>query len=217
MTSPAAESRTPNPLLAVLGRVLEASLNHALDLDADTRRALKGLDGRSVALTFEGSGVAMRIRVDGEALRIGPAFDGDSDLDIRATPGRFLGMALARLRGDEDVVLPGRIAIAGDAELARRIERLATRFSPDLDEAFARVFGDVVGVQVARALRRGFAFARDAGKGLARDGADWLVEERGDVVARAELEGFLDAVDAVRERGDRLEARLRRLREVLPR
>ncbi len=211
MTSPDAAPRAPNPILAALGRGLEGALNHALALDPDTQAALKPLDGRALGMSFDGTGLALRIGVDGGQLRVGPAFAGPRDLDVAATPGSLLGLAFARLRGDAEAALPGRVRIAGDADLARRIERLATRFSPDLDEAFARVFGDVVGFQLARALRRGFACVRDGAKGLARDSADWLVEERRDLVARAELDGFLDAVDDLREHADRLEARVRKL------
>jgi ubiquinone biosynthesis accessory factor UbiJ len=147
----------------------------------------------------------------GLEVRVGPAFAGDTDLRVAATPGSLLGMAFARLRGDADATLPGKIEIAGDAELARRLERLVSRFEPDVDQAFARVLGDVAGFQLARALRRGFAFARDSASSLARDTADWLVEERRDLVARGEMEAFLDDVDDLRERGDRLDARVRRL------
>lgn len=212
-TSADAAPRAPNPILAALGRGLEGALNHALALDPDTQAALQALDGRAVGVTFASTGMAMRVVVDGQQLRVGPAFAGDSDLRVTATPGSLLGMAFARLRGDADAAMPGKVEIAGDADLARRLERLMSRFEPDVDQAFASVFGDVVGFQVARAVRRGFAFARDGASGVARDTADWLVEERRDLVARAEMEAFLDDVDTLRDRGDRLEARVRRLRE----
>lgn len=204
--------RAPNPILKLLGRGLETALNHALSLDAETRSALAALDGRAVRVDFRGSGLAMRMAVDGDRLRVGPAFDGDNHLRVTATPGSLLGMAAARLRGDGDAGLPpGQVEIAGDAELARRLERLATRFEPDIDEAFARVFGDVIGFQIARAFRHGFAFARESASALVRDGADYLVEESRDLIAKPEMEEFLDDVDKLRERGDRLEARIQRL------
>jgi ubiquinone biosynthesis protein UbiJ len=121
----------------------------------------------------------------------------------------LLGLALAR--GREGAVTPGRVEIAGDAELARRVERIASRFAPDFDEAFARVFGDVAGVQMARAVRHSLAFARKSAESLARDTAEFLTEESRDLVARPELDAFLDDVDALRERADRLDARVRRL------
>jgi ubiquinone biosynthesis protein UbiJ len=209
-TSDSSTTRAPNPVLNVLGRGLEAALNHALSLDPDTRNGLSTLNGRAVNVEFRGTGLALRLAVDGERLAVGPAFAGESDLRVAATPGSLLGMAFARLRGDADAVLPGKVEIAGDAELARRLERLATRFEPDIDEAFARAFGDVAGFQIARLFRRGFAFARDSASALARDGADYLVEESRDLIARPEMEQFLDEVDELRERGDRLEARMRR-------
>lgn len=207
-----ATTRALNPILKLLGRGLETALNHALSLDADTRSALASLDGRAVRVDFRGTGLAMRIAVEGDHLAIGPAFEGENHLRVSATPGSLLGMAAARWRGDGDAGLPpGHVEIAGDAELARRLERLATRFEPDIDEAFARVFGDVIGFQIARAFRRGFTFARESASSLVRDTADYLVEESRDLIAKPEMEEFLDAVDALRERGDRLEARIQRL------
>ena len=76
---------------------------------------------------------------------------------------------------------------------------------------FTRVFGDVLGFQIARSLRRGLAGARNAAHALAQDAAEFLSEEGRDVVAKAELDTFLDEVDALRERADRLDARVHRV------
>ena len=167
---------------------------------------------RALNVEFKGTGLAMRLAVDGKRLIVGPAFAGDSQLRVSATPGSLLGLAFARLRGDADASIPpGQVEIAGDAELARRLERLATRFEPDIDEVFARAFGDVVGFQIARGFRRAIGAARTSAASLVRDTADYLVEERRDLIARPEMEQFLDEVDELRERADRFEARVRRL------
>jgi len=206
-------SPRPNPLLAVLGRALESVLNRAIDLDPDTRGRLDALDGRAVTLDLAGASgraaPALRIAVDAGRLRVGPAFEGDSALRVSATPGSLIGLALAR--GSDGALPPGRVSIAGDAELARRLEQLATRYAPDLDAAFARVFGDVAGFQIARAFRGAFAWSRKSAASLARDTAEFLTEEGRDLVARAELDTFLDDVDALRERADRVAARVQRL------
>src|SRR6185312_8174593 len=132
-----AAPRSANPVLAVLGRALEAALDRAIDLDPDTRASLRALDGRALTVEFRDTPLAMRIAVVGDRLAIGPAFDGDSALRVTTTPSALIGLALAR--GRDGAIAPGRIDIAGDAELARRIERIATKFEPDFDEAFARV------------------------------------------------------------------------------
>jgi ubiquinone biosynthesis protein UbiJ len=207
-----AEQRRPNPILSMLGRGMQSALNHALDLDPDTRSHLQPLDGRALQLSFKGTGMTLRLRVDGERLIVGPGFEGPSGLHVTATPGSLLGMAVARLRGDAEASLPpGQVEISGDAELARRLQGLAARFQPDIDEAFCRAFGDVLGFQIARGFRRAIGAARDTAATLIRDGADYLVEESRDLVAKPELEQFLDDVDSLRERADRFAARVDRL------
>ncbi|TNY24900.1 hypothetical protein BV497_16755, partial [Fulvimonas soli] len=46
---------------------------------------------------------------------------------------------------------------------------------------------------------------------LSEDAADWLRDEARLAVPRGEVDDFLDGVDALRERSERLEARLARL------
>lgn len=213
---PAAPStRPPHPVLALFGRALERVLARVLALDPETRSRLAALEGRAITIDFSGSGrpaPAMRIVIEQGQPRLGPARAGTSDLQVVAKPGSLLAFALAR----DGAVAPGKVAISGDAELARRLEHIARSFAPDVDEAFARVFGDIAGFQIARALRSALAQARGAARTLASDAAEFLTEEGRDLVARAELDAFLDDVDAARERADRLEARLRRVAARLP-
>ncbi|MBN8727666.1 MAG: SCP2 sterol-binding domain-containing protein [Xanthomonadales bacterium] len=197
-------------MLAALARVLEAALNRALALDAETTQALAGLDGRDLVIDFRHGLPALRLWVEGRRLRAGRAIR-DGDLRISATPGSFLALALARRFGIEAGAAAGRVGIAGDAELARRVADLATRFEPDIEEGFTRAFGDVAGVQLARLVRGALERARHSARHLAEDGAAFLTEEGRDLVARAELEAFFDDVEDLAARSDRLQARIRRL------
>src|SRR5690606_6756036 len=105
----------------------------------------------------------------------------------------------------------GRIRVSGDVELARRLQRLAERFDPDWQLPFVRVFGDILGVQVAQALAAALRQARDTGRALAESGAEYLTEESGDLVGKAELQAFHDDVDTLRDDVERLAARVARL------
>jgi ubiquinone biosynthesis protein UbiJ len=207
MNTPAPNAWLPLPLRRLAGRALESALNHALSLDPDTQRKLAALDGRSVQLHLRGPELALAVTVAEGRLRVGPPRN-DSQLRVAATPGSLLAMALRR---DEEGAAPGRVEIAGDADLARRLEKLAAKFAPDFEEAFARTFGDVLGVPLARAVRAALAHARDGAAHLSEDAADWLRDEARLAVPRGEVDDFLDGVDALRERSERLEARLARL------
>jgi len=212
-------TETPPPaspldaLKPAAGRVLEAALNRAVALDPDTRDALRALDGRRVELALQSPPLALQLRVDGERLVVGPAGrEGEPDLSVRSTLGALLGQlpALLGSRGD-DAPPVGGMRISGDADLARRLQRLAERFDPDWQQPFAAVFGDVVGVQLANGFAAALKQARTLGGGLAGSAAEYVVEESRDVVGRDELAAFHDDVDALRDDVERLAARLARI------
>ena len=195
------------------GRALEAALNRALALDEDTRADLRALDGRSIALTLASPPLALRVSVEGDALRVGPVGDADrADLSVRSTLGGLLRQ-LPMLRR-EDAPMVGQLRIEGDAELARRLQRLAERFDPDWARPFTAVFGDVLGTQIANGIGFALRNARHMGKEFAGSAADYLTEESRDVVGREELAAFHEDVDAIRDDVERLAARVSRLRGV---
>lgn len=211
MTDPTPNAWLPVPLRKLAGRALETALNHTLSLDPDTQQKLAALNGRRVLLHLAGPELALAVQVEDGRLKVGPPDETEtaaSTLRVAATPGSLLAMALRR--GD-DGVAPGKVEIAGDADLARRLEKLASQFAPDFEEAFARTFGDVLGVPIARAVRKALAHAKETASHLTEDGAAWLRDESRLALAPGEAEAFLDGVDALRERSERLEARINRL------
>ena len=203
-------NKSPLNWKPLAGRTLEAALNRALALDPDTRDALAPLDGRRVALTVESPPLALQVRVEGQRLLVGPVeADTPADLGVRATLGGLLSQLPMFRRDDAPPV--GRMRLEGDADLARRLQRLAERFDPDWQQPFARVFGDVLGVQIANAFAGALKQARVAGRNFAESAAEFVTEESRDVVARAELNAFHDDVDVLRDDVERMAARVARL------
>ena len=200
-------------LKPVAGRALQAALNRALALDPDTRQALTALDGRHIDLTLEAPALAMRISVHGEALEVGPVGHREADLAVRSSLSGVLAQLplLAKSRGAQ-ANTAGRVRVAGDAELARRLQQLAKGFDPDWQLPFVRVFGEVLGVQVANTLRSALQHARRGASDLAHTAAEFVTEESRDVVPRGELDAFHDDVDVLRDDLERLAARVQRLR-----
>lgn len=197
-------------LKPLAGRALETALNRAVALDPDTVAALAGLDGRRISLSLESPPLALEIRVHGGYLQVGPPLR-EADLAVRGTLGGLLGQLpwmAAAARGRP----AGRLHVSGDAELARRLQKLAGGFEPDWQQPFVEVFGPVIGIQLANAAAAALRGARRLAGGLARSGAEYLVEESRDVVGRAELAAFNDDVDAIRDDVERLAARVGRLR-----
>lgn len=197
-------------LKPLAGRALETALNRALALDPDTQAALQPLEGRRIQLKVDAPALAMEIIVGGGQLQVGPASEViEPDLAVQSTLGGLLGQLPFFRR--EHATPVGRVRVSGDAELARRLQSLATRFDPDWSLPFTRVFGDIIGVQVANAVRTGLRQARDAAGNLAESAAEYVTEESRDVVGRAELNAFHDDVDAIRDDIERMAVRVGRL------
>lgn len=205
MTEPAFNWKQP------AGRALELALNRALALDEDTRAGLGALEGQRVALALASPPLALQVRVEDRALRVGPPdADAEPDLGVRATLGGLI-QQLPMFRGSNTAPV-GKLRIEGDAELARRLQKLAQGFDPDWQLPFVQVFGEVLGVQVAKAVRAALQQAQLAGRNLAGMAAEYVTEESRDVVPRAELDAFHDDVDALRDDVERIAAKIARLR-----
>lgn len=204
---------SPSPfdaLKPLAGRALQAALNRALALDPDTQAALRPLEGKRIALALEAPALAMEISVESAQLRVGPVSAAEEpDLAVRSTLGGLFAQ-LPFLRKEHGAPI-GRVRVSGDAELARRLQTLAERFDPDWQQPFAAVFGDILGVQIANAVRSALRQAKTAADNLAESAAEYVTEESRDVVASAELDAFHDDVDAVRDDVERLAARIQRL------
>jgi len=203
---------TPSPLdwKPLAGRALEAALNRALALDPDTRDQLRALDGQRIALRLDAPPLAVQVRVDGERLVVGPVdAQREPDLGVRGTLGALVAQLPMFRRDDAPPV--GRLHVSGDADLARRLQRLAERFDPDWQQPFATVFGEVLGVQIANAVAGALKQARATTRNLAQSAAEFVTEESRDVVGRDELNAFHDDVDALRDDVERLAARISRL------
>lgn len=194
----------------IAGRALEAALNRALALDAETRAALKPLDGKRVSLSLASPPLALQVHVGGERLVVGPV-DAlqEPDLAVRSTLGALVSQ-LPFLRRD-DAAPVGKLHVSGDADLARRLQRLAQNFDPDWQQPFAALFGDVLGVQIANAIAGALKQARLGAVSLAESAAEFVTEESRDVVPKAELNAFHDDVDALRDDAERIAARVARL------
>jgi ubiquinone biosynthesis protein UbiJ len=215
----AANPSVLDTLKPIAGRALEVALNRLLALDPGLCSELSALEGRRIQMTMEAPSLALELSVRDGRLAVGPAHSesadvtSEPDLAIRGTLGGLLAqLPFLRPRTGGPV---GGMKIAGDAELARQLQRLAERYDPDWNLPFTDVFGDVLGVQLAGGVRAALRAGRDGGAKLARHGAEFLTEESRDAIGRAELDAHLDDVDALRDRVERLAARMRNLQRKL--
>ena len=192
--------------------LIEWSVNRALAADPEVRERLAALDGARIRIVPEPGLPPLEIAVHGERLALGRPAATETGEGARAdlTISGPLP-ALARLfadRGLPDGTLPPGVRTSGDLTLARDLRRLARSHRIDWEEALSHCLGDPGAHEVARGTRAAARWVRGAAGTLARNVAEYLVEERAMVAGEPALQRFFDAVDELRDDVERLEARI---------
>ena len=182
---------------------IENVLNRGLPRSPRARALCQELAGRKLAVEVP---EVARVVVEstGDYLRVSRS---DAPADAEITGGPFGLLALSG--ATPQAVLQRRgVEIQGDAAIAERFRELGRLLRPDLEEALARVIGDVPGHQIGHFTRLAFSWGRRAAATTLENVAEYLAHERRDLVPRNEGDQFLRGVDTLREDVDRLEARL---------
>lgn len=206
MTSPIFSLESLKPLA---GRVLQEALNRALQLDPDSRDRLQALNGRRIEAHLQAPDISLALDVRDGQVQVGPVqTDSEPDISLKSTLSGVLQSLPLFAQGRTAV---GAMRISGDIELARLLQDLMKSYNPDWQAPFERAFGPIAGPQLARVLQEGLRHARVSAVNLAQSGAEYATEEARVVVGKAELADFHTEVDRLRQRGDRLQARVKRL------
>src|SRR5438105_14085158 len=109
-------------LKPIAGRAIENALNRLLAFDPETHEALAALEGRRVHLAIEAPALALEVGVRDGRLVVGPAdASGEPDLAVRGTLAGLLSQ-IPFLRPASGVGA-GKVRIAGDADLARQLQK----------------------------------------------------------------------------------------------
>lgn len=103
------------------------------------------------------------------------------------------------------------VRIGGDAEFATTLGRLAEHLRWDPEEDLARLLGDAPAHRIALTARSVVDHAGRASRGLLGSLAEYLLDEKPQLVRQRALEEFAREVSVLREDTERLEKRLERL------
>ena len=184
---------------------IQAALDREVAGSPRARELLCMLDGRSLDIEARFTPWRVQLRAAEGRLLLDRAAPAPGDARLVGSP---LGL-LSLTRGDpQDVIRRGDVVIEGDGQVASRFQELLQLIRPDMEEALSRVVGDLPAHGLARFIRGAAAFGADSARTAALNVGEYLAHERGELVTRSEAREFLDGVDALRERTDRLEARI---------
>ncbi|SIT69275.1 ubiquinone biosynthesis protein UbiJ [Ectothiorhodosinus mongolicus] len=188
-------------------QLIEEAINRFLGLDADSQARIERMQKAVIAVEITGLDLTLFFLPAADSMQVLSHYDGQADARIAATPLALINLAT----GTSGTQLPEGVVITGDAEVAKQFNDLLRQVDIDWEELLARLTGDIIAHQTGRTLAEIRQWWQRNNQAWQADIAEYLQEESRTLPSPPEVEGFLDAVDALRNDAERLEARLKRL------
>ncbi len=201
-------------LPTLLTEQLERVANSALHYAPLTRMQLHKLEGKSLGIELQRPHFPLLVSVTRKGLLFQSHWDGGADVTIR---GPALAL-LRQLRAEDNTpasLMRAGIELDGNQQLAQQFVKVLRDLDIDLESVLGDVIGDMAAHQIAEVARTGLGWLSRAGKTLLQQSRSFLAEERNVVITRHQFARFRDDVEELREETDRIEARLRHLRDQL--
>ena len=177
------------------------ALNHLLGAEDWARERLKPFTGQCVE--FRAALLpALRLEILDSGLLADAAQDAVSNLVVTVGSG-----ALPALVQGEEAFMR-EVSIEGNADLASAVQYLFRHLRWDLEEDLSRIFGDALAHRVVQEGSRFAAWNREAAGKLARNLAEYWIEEQPMLARPAAVRQFLADVDQLRDDLARLEKRI---------
>ncbi len=184
-----------------------ATINHLLAQEAWARDTLMRHAGKTAVIDTGHLQVRLRVERDGML----EAADADD------TAAVTIHVKLS----DLPLILQNRdrafsyVRIDGDAEFANTISQLSKGLRWDAEHDLERLFGPIAANRLAGGARGAVEGAANAGRRLAENVAEFLLEERHVLVRPTSVESFADDVSRVRDDVERAAKRIAKLEQKL--
>lgn len=191
---------------ALLG-LAEQSLTRVLQQDPVTLERLGELAGKVIAIQSTLPSFTLFLLPHREGIDLLAHYDAEVDVTLSGS-----ALLLARLPVAGNEVLFGRgVELRGNSAIAHRLQAILADTRIDWEAWLGNLLGDAAGHELARGLRALVGYGRDSSRSLLQSTQEYLQEEARLLPTRVEIDIFMDEVDQLRERADRLEARIRQL------
>jgi ubiquinone biosynthesis protein UbiJ len=184
-----------------------ATINHLLAQEAWARDALMRHAGKTACIDTGRLALRMRIARDGMLETAGVDDAASVTIHVKLS--------------DLPLILQNRdrafsyVRIEGDAEFANTISQLSKGLRWDAEHDLERLFGPIGAVRLAGGARSAATGAATAGRRLAENVAEFLLEERRVLVRPATVDTFADDVGRLRDDVERTAKRIAKLEQKL--
>jgi len=180
-------------------KAIETAINSYLSLDSDSLPYQQSLVGNVVQVDVSGIGIELYFVFNQHRVEICTEFGAIADVVIRGAPLSLIAVASGRTG-----LMQSGVVIEGDVDTATRFSQLFDRVDIDWEEHVATIAGDNSAHLLGRFKASATDFLSRAQTSIQRNVADYLRDETRYLLHQWELDEFIDDVDDLRDRVDRL-------------
>ncbi len=180
-------------------KAIEAAFNSYLSLDPDAPRYLQSLVGKIVRVDVSGLGIQLVFIFNQQRVEVCDEFAAEPDVVIRGAP-----VTLAAVASGRTGLMQSDIVINGDVDTANRFSQLLERIDIDWEEHVASIAGDKSAHLLGRFKRGATDWVQQFHSGMESNVADYLRDETRHLPHQWEMDEFIEEVDNIRDRVDRL-------------
>lgn len=186
----------------------EACLNGLLSLDAAAATRLEKLSGKVLQVQCDMPAWCFHLLISDGRIMLMQGDEPTADASVRGKASALLKLLA---RGNTAGLREYGIVISGDSGFLNALQQVLQNLDVDWEYQLSKFIGDIPTQAISDGVTGAKKFARQSASNLRDDIDAYLHEEKKLFPDKAQLEQFYRAVDALRLRADRLEARVTRL------
>lgn len=190
---------------------LESAINAALKLDATSRAKLGELEGDIFHLECTSPEIDIYLLPSIDGVQLAMQWEGDVTAGLTGTRDDYL--ELLRSKDAAATLINGNMRVIGNSKALLQLRDIAADLDLDWEAPITRIFGDIIGHQMARSLRFGSRLFLDAANSLQRQVRDYMQEENPFLAKRWQFEQFKQETAELDARTTKLAERVEQLRQ----
>ncbi|SMF51427.1 ubiquinone biosynthesis protein UbiJ [Alteromonadaceae bacterium Bs31] len=198
---------TDPSLASALALSLESAINTALKFDPGTRAKLKQVEDKTLAIKCEQPTFNLFISANQQRISVSAHQDGEA---TTALNGSFINLSGLLINNAPSLAESG-VRVEGQVALLAEYQQIVKDLDIDWEDALSSLVGDLPAHQIARLGKNGLAWLLPRGKLLPSFIAEFLTEELQALPHRTEVESFSREVEELRQKTERLDARIKLL------
>jgi|GEM_PF-497740 ubiquinone biosynthesis protein UbiJ len=197
-------------MIASLNTLIVSSFNRYLDCDPERAQALENINDKILSITIKEANFTLIMQVQNARF-----FEADLSQQIDASIIVSMHVLSGKMGGQDQnqLLKDGIIEIQGDSHVASVFNKVMNEIEIDWQDVISKYTGDIVAHQITTGAKSVASVLRRLGDNLRLDVRDYLQDDLQIAVTESEVEHFVEQVDDLRARTDRLEARLNKYTE----